>query len=142
MQELHKRLRARLEALGWTCEDLAHRSAISLSLAEKLLSGERGDPRLSTAARICAAVGLPLQWLAGVGPNKRGKPRGSQRRFKRDEKLFARLWLAGVPMPEILRQTGMGITTAQRLKHQLSLPNRPLGWRPSKPKPETGENHG
>ncbi len=62
-------IRRRFRATGWSILQLAKRSDVRYSAAHGFVTGDR-DIVLSTAAKLCKALGLELR------PGRRGKRKG------------------------------------------------------------------
>lgn len=61
-----ERLRAQLDMRGVGAAWLAQKSGISRRHINALISGERVSPSIEVAAAIAQALGISLDWLAGL----------------------------------------------------------------------------
>lgn len=77
--ELRSAIRSRLASLGMTQVELAERLGVSQATIGKLLS-DRTGMTLSTALRLCRAVGLSLTLGSkhARGPTKTGKAKATR----------------------------------------------------------------
>lgn len=57
------KIRALLDAKGWTQAELSNRTGIARPNIARILSGDRTDPNLSTAERLAKALGCKLTRL-------------------------------------------------------------------------------
>jgi predicted transcriptional regulator len=68
MALVSKRLKARREALGLSCEDLASRSGTVHELIEQLDEGTLTDLDVSTLHAICRSMGLSMETVFAIEP--------------------------------------------------------------------------
>lgn len=57
------RIRLAMQRRGWNQSDLSQRSGVGQTTISAILRG--GEPKLSNADAIAAALGVDLEWLAG-----------------------------------------------------------------------------
>lgn len=85
---LGERLHAWREKKGWGLRDLARASGVDVSLISRLESGERQSVSLDAAMKLARALGLSLDYLAGmyevehIEPGSRLATRGPKRDAK------------------------------------------------------------
>jgi transcriptional regulator with XRE-family HTH domain len=65
---IRDRLRAARERLGWTREELAVHSGVSWSAISQAESGRRRNLRPGTLSRLCAALGVSIDYLITGDP--------------------------------------------------------------------------
>lgn len=59
----HRELRRLMDLRGWETRHLVQFSGIRASTLEKIVCGQRSDPRISTVDRIAAALEVPIDAL-------------------------------------------------------------------------------
>jgi transcriptional regulator with XRE-family HTH domain len=64
--------RARMER-GWTLRDLARNAQVNHAWIARLESGERHNISLEAGARVAVALGLTLDYLAGISTATRNR---------------------------------------------------------------------
>lgn len=70
-QGIAARLRAARRQRGWSRETLAHHSGISWAAIAQIESGRRPDPRISSVARLAAALDITIDELVTGRANER-----------------------------------------------------------------------
>ena len=60
------RVRREREKRGWTVRDLARRAAVSPGAVSKLEGGARLSPSMELGKRLAKALGVTLDYLAGM----------------------------------------------------------------------------
>jgi len=60
------RVRREREKRGWTVRELARRAAVSPGAVSKLEGGSRVSPSLELGKRLAKALGVTLDYLAGM----------------------------------------------------------------------------
>lgn len=64
------RVRAGMEAKGWSAYDLEEASGISQPTIHRILSGQHTDPRINTVFKLAEALGVSEAELRGLVPEK------------------------------------------------------------------------
>jgi len=80
-----ERLDQLMDTLDLKAKELAHESGVSHRHINALTSGERKDPSLSIATMLARALGVSLDWLAGL-------PKGNPGQLEPDEKHLLDLY--------------------------------------------------
>jgi len=66
MEDLGQRLKKQRERRGWTLRELARHAKIDAGWLSRLETGERRNLSLEAAARLALALGVSVDYLAGL----------------------------------------------------------------------------
>lgn len=66
MEHLGARLKKARERRGWTLRELAQQAQVNYAWISRLESGERHNVSLQAGARMAVALGVTLDYLAGI----------------------------------------------------------------------------
>ena len=61
-----RRVAKKREELGWTTQDLVEKTGLSYQSLWRIERGQHKEPGVFTAARIAKALGVSVDYLAGV----------------------------------------------------------------------------
>lgn len=66
MANISGNIQKALDAKGMTQADLARKTGLSTAVVSQIVSGKTKDPRLSNVITIANALGVSLDYLAGL----------------------------------------------------------------------------
>lgn len=66
MANISENIQKALDERGMTQADLARRTGLSTAVVSQIVSGKTKDPRLSNVIAIANALGVSLDYLAGL----------------------------------------------------------------------------
>lgn len=66
MTNISDNIQKALDAKGMTQADLARKTGLSTAVVSQIVSGKTKDPRLSNVITIANALGVSLDYLAGL----------------------------------------------------------------------------
>lgn len=66
MANISENIQRALDENGMTQADLARRTGLSTAVVSQIVSGKTKDPRLSNVIAIANALGVSLDYLAGL----------------------------------------------------------------------------
>ena len=66
MANISENIQKALDAKGMTQADLARKTGLSTAVVSQIVSGKTKDPRLSNVITIANALGVSLDYLAGL----------------------------------------------------------------------------